>query len=149
MILRIRNVFNAKFLSRNRKEIPYSFSIGNSRDFTGSIFFAEPSFPVSRIYFIKEVKHGETRGRHAHKELFQIFICINGSYKLKLSNAKQNFLFDCDRSDIAVFVPPGYWRELTDFSEDAICLVLASEKFDEGDYIRDWKSYLHWLGEKP
>jgi oxalate decarboxylase/phosphoglucose isomerase-like protein (cupin superfamily) len=132
--------------TQNLQELPYSFPIGKSGDTLGSLFFTEPNFPVSLVYFIKDVKVGEIRGNHAHKKLYQVLICAAGSFKLVLTNSKQNFTFECNQSETAIFIPPGYWRVLSEFSKDGVCLVLASEKFDESDYIRDWASYLNWLG---
>ena len=111
-----------------------------------SEFFNLP-FDVKRIYWITDFKQGAIRGLHAHKKLCQIFIVVSGSITIQL--------FECDnkREDIEMsknsqplLIEPGIWRVLTDASPDALLLVMASEKYDESDYIRNWDEYLEWCG---
>jgi dTDP-4-dehydrorhamnose 3,5-epimerase-like enzyme len=105
-------------------------------------------FAVERIYFIKNVPKGKVRGVHAHRKLEQIFLCLNGSFKVKLVNKFGENTFSMQSVNKALHIPPWTWRELYDFSEDAICLVLASEKFDESDYIYSYEDFVFALSQE-
>jgi dTDP-4-dehydrorhamnose 3,5-epimerase-like enzyme len=105
-------------------------------------------FVVERIYFIKNVPTGKVRGVHAHRKLEQIFLCLNGSFKVKLVNKFGENTFSMQSANKALHIPPWTWRELYDFSEDAICLVLASEKYDESDYIYNYDEFVSALSHE-
>ena len=122
------------------KRVPLTFIL----DETGLLHFLELDFSIERIYFLSNIRPGATRGNHAHKELHQIFLAMRGSYHLTLTDGINHFEFLCDSPDFGVYVPPGHWRELSNFSHDALCLVLASKHFDESDYIRDKVNFLEW-----
>lgn len=99
-------------------------------------------FEIKRVYYIRDVKQGVRRGFHAHKELCQVLICVNGSCKILLDdgNAKHEFLLDS--SNKGLLVGKMVWRQMYDFSPDAVLLVLASEHHEEQDYIRDYEEFL-------
>ena len=100
-------------------------------------------FSVKRTYFISSVPKSEVRGQHGHKQLQQVFICIKGTFELTVTDGKnidQHFFSQHQ----AFYSPGGMWRELSNFSEDAICLVLASEKYDISDYIFEYSDFLSW-----
>lgn len=105
------------------------------------------SFQTKRIYYISHVPNDSIRGAHAHKELKQIFIALSGSFILNVTDGKEIDKVKVISGSSGYFLPNGYWRELSDFSEDTICLVLASEHFDEKDYIKEMSEYLAW--KKP
>lgn len=105
-------------------------------------------FPAKRIYFISEVKKESNRGFHGHKELEQIFIAPSGCYSITLENHLQKFCFNLNNPLEALYVPPGYWRELHNFSRDALCLVLASDWYKAEDYIHDKIEFLEWSRAK-
>ncbi len=101
-------------------------------------------FDVKRAYFLYDVPGGESRGGHAHKELYQLVIAASGSFRVMLDdgNVKRTFLLN--RPYQALFVVPGIWRELDDFSSGSVCLVLASHRYDPADYIRDYAEFLNF-----
>ena len=102
------------------------------------------SFQTKRIYYISNVPSDSIRGAHAHKELKQIFFALLGSFTLKVTDGNNTDRVKVASRSSGYFLPSGFWRELTDFSNDAICLVLASEHFDEKDYLIDMSDYLAW-----
>lgn len=101
-------------------------------------------FPIKRVYFLFDVPADVTRGSHAHKKLRQLIVPVAGSFTVRLDdgNTQQDFLLD-DASR-GLTVPPGYWRTLFGFSQGSAALVLASEEYDESDYIRDYSDFLEW-----
>ncbi len=106
-------------------------------------------FEVSRVYYIFDTLSNVRRGFHAHKKLKQVLICVNGSCKIHLDNGlgetKEVLL---DRPDIGLFLGADVWHEMYDFSDHAVLLVLASEYYDEKDYIRDYNKFLEYVREK-
>lgn len=93
-------------------------------------------FDVERVYYLYDVPGGEGRGGHAHKELQQFVIAVSGAFDVILDDGINKKIVHLDRPFIALHIVPGIWRELLNFSSGAICLVLASEKYNESDYIR-------------
>lgn len=98
-------------------------------------------FEVKRTYYLYDVPGGESRGGHAHKELSQLIIAASGSFRVTLDdgNVKRSFLLN--RPYQGLYIVPGIWRELDDFSSGSVCLVLASHLYEANDYIRDYQSY--------
>lgn len=102
----------------------------------------QPSpFDVKRIYYLYDVPGGSERGGHAHKNLFQLIIAASGSFNVILDDSRNKKVVELNRPYFGLLVEPGIWRELVNFSSGAICLVLASEKYDEADYIRNYSDY--------
>lgn len=101
-------------------------------------------FGVKRIYYLYDVPGGESRGGHAHKELSQLIVAASGSFSVTLDDGKVKRTFTLNRSYQGLYIVPGIWRTLDDFSSGAVCLVLASHKYDETDYIRDYQEYLKY-----
>ena len=102
----------------------------------------EVPFSVNRIYYLYDVPGGESRGGHAHKELQQVIIAVSGSFDLIIDDGKNKKTFNLNRPHSGVLMPKGLWRELDNFSSGSICLVLASLKYDEEDYIRNYEDFL-------
>ncbi len=98
-------------------------------------------FEVKRIYYLYDVPKGSTRAGHAHKNLHQFFISISGSFDITLRDGSGEQRYHMDRSYNGLYVPPMIWRDLDNFSSGAVCLVLASEHFDEADYFRNYSDY--------
>lgn len=98
-------------------------------------------FEIRRAYYLYDVPGGESRGAHAHKELSQLIIAASGSFSVTLDdgNVKRTFLLN--RPYQGLYVVPGIWRTLDDFSSGSVCLVLASHIYDENDYIRDYEVF--------
>ena len=113
---------------------------------TGSLVFLEESheipFPIRRIYYIYDVAPGTRRGFHAHKKLQQVLISIHGSCKILLDDGKEREVVELNCPDRGLLVQNTVWREMYDFSPGAVLLVLASEYYDESDYIRDYDEFL-------
>ncbi len=102
-------------------------------------------FDVKRIYYLYDIPGGEDRGGHAHKELRQLIVAASGSFNVLIDDGSNKKIVTLDRPDYGLLVLPGIWRELMEFSSGAICLVLASQVYDEDDYIRehsDFKKYI-------
>ena len=105
-------------------------------------------FSIKRIYYLYDVPSGAERGAHGHKELEQYFVAISGNFTVLLNDGEKekSFLLNCPNE--ALYVAPGLWRQLIDFSSGAVCLVLASKDFSEKDYIRDYKEFLEYKKNK-
>ena len=101
-------------------------------------------FDTQRIYYLYDVPAGEARGGHAHKELEQLIIAASGSFNVVLFDGEVKRTVTLNRPFHGLHLVPGIWRELDDFSSGSVCLVLASKKYDEGDYIREYADYLDW-----
>jgi hypothetical protein len=99
-------------------------------------------FEIKRVYYLYDIPGGETRGGHAHKELHQLIIAASGSFEVLLNDGVSGKSVILNRPDYGLLVVSGIWRELKEFSSGAICLVLASQKFDESDYLREFPEFL-------
>ena len=95
-------------------------------------------FEIKRIYYLYDIPGGEDRGAHAHKELKQLIIAASGSFDIILDDGKNKKIVTLNRPDYGLFIVPGIWRELIEFSSGTICLVLASEVYIEDDYLREY-----------
>lgn len=105
-------------------------------------------FDIKRTYYLYDVPGGESRGGHAHKELYQVMVAASGSFTVTLDDGSVKRTFLLNRPYQALLVVPGIWRELDDFSSGSVCLVLASHGYDEADYIRDYDEFLRLKGKK-
>ena len=101
-------------------------------------------FDVKRVYYLYDVPGGESRGAHAHKELEQLIIAASGSFKVTLDDGRIKRSFFLNRPYQGLYVKPGLWRDLKDFSSGAVCMVLASEVYQAEDYIRDYQKFLEF-----
>ncbi|MEQ5075473.1 FdtA/QdtA family cupin domain-containing protein [Providencia alcalifaciens] len=98
-------------------------------------------FEVKRIYYIFGTKEGVSRGFHAHKNLEQVAICVKGSCRFLLDDGKNKEEIVLDDPSIGLYISNVTWREMHDFSEDCVLIVLASELYDESDYIRNYQDF--------
>jgi len=105
-------------------------------------------FDVKRIYYLYDIPGGENRGGHGHKELHQLIVAASGSFNVMLDDGINKKIVTLNRPDYGLLVVPGIWRELLEFSSGAICLVLASQSFDDGDYIRNYNAYKTFKNDK-
>jgi len=101
-------------------------------------------FKVKRVYYLYDVPAGEDRGGHAHYQLEQYIIAASGSFDVTLDDGKNTKTVFLNRPHLALHIVPGLWRELDNFSSGSICMVLASNKYDEKDYIRDYNKFKEW-----
>ena len=99
-------------------------------------------FDVKRVYYLYDVPGGESRGAHAHKELSQLIVAASGSFRVILDDGNAKRTFFLNRPYQGLYLNPGIWRDLDDFSSGAVCTVLASKKYDPDDYIRDYDEFL-------
>lgn len=104
-------------------------------------------FDVKRVYYLYDVPGGESRGSHAHRELSQLIIAASGSFRVTLDDGNVKRSFTLNRPYQGLYVKPGIWRDLDDFSSGAVCLVLASEAYKREDYIRDYQEFLKFRKE--
>lgn len=101
----------------------------------------EVPFDVKRIYYLYDVPGGADRGGHAHKDLYQLIVAASGAFTVVLDDGTNKKAYTLNRPYQGLLVKPGIWRTLTDFSSGSICMVLASELYDECDYIREYDAY--------
>lgn len=107
--------------------------------------FKDIPFQIKRVYYMYDTGKGVRRGYHAHKNLEQILICIHGTCKILLDNGKEKKIVPLEKPYEGLYVSNTMWREMFDFSEDAVLMVLASEFYDETDYIRDYDEFLKFV----
>lgn len=99
-------------------------------------------FAIKRAYYLTNMKHDVPRGFHAHKELEQVAVCVAGKCRMLLDNGQSKEEIWLDAPNKAIRIEPRVWHEMHDFSEDCVLLVLASEPYDEADYIRNYSDFI-------
>jgi dTDP-4-dehydrorhamnose 3,5-epimerase-like enzyme len=99
---------------------------------------------VKRVYYLYDMPGGESRGAHSHKNLEQLVIAASGSFEVTLDDGRNKKTVNLSRPYMGLHVRPGMWRDLSNFSSGSICLVLASELYDQNDYIRDYQEFRQW-----
>lgn len=99
-------------------------------------------FNIKRVYYLYDVPGGSDRGSHAHKNLHQFIVAMSGSFDVVLDDGKEKKRFHMNRSYNGLYICPMMWRDLDNFSSGAVCMVLASEHYDETDYIRDYSQFV-------
>ena len=102
-------------------------------------------FNVSRVYWVYDVPAGESRGGHAHKQCREFIVAASGSFTVTLDDGYTQTSYHLNHPWQGLYVETGVWRTLNDFSSGAVCLVLASDPFEEDDYIRDYNDFLATL----
>jgi dTDP-4-dehydrorhamnose 3,5-epimerase-like enzyme len=111
----------------------------------GNLSFIEGNnqipFPIKRIYFLYDVPSGATRGGHSHRKLSELIIALSGSFDVILDDGVEKKKFFLNRPHYGLFIPPGLWREIENFSSNSVLLALASDIYDEKDYIRDYEVF--------
>lgn len=105
-------------------------------------------FEIKRVYYLYDVPGEGQRGGHAHKTLEEVIIALSGSFDVVLDDGNTKMRFHMDRAYHGLYIPNMIWRELDNFSSASVCLVLASQPFNEADYYRDFQEYLAALKEK-
>lgn len=102
----------------------------------------EIPFSVKRVFYLYDIPGGESRGAHAHKECHQFLIAASGSFEVLLDDGRTKRLIQLNRPYVGLHIPPGIWASEINFSSGSICLVLASDTYNEGDYIRVYEDFL-------
>jgi dTDP-4-dehydrorhamnose 3,5-epimerase-like enzyme len=114
-------------------------------DERGNLSFIEAPrnipFEIKRVYWIYDVPGGEKRGGHAYKNLYELIIAISGSFDVTIDTGTEIKKFTLNRSYKGVYIPKMVWRSLDNFSTNSLCLILASNAFDQDDYIRDYNDF--------
>ena len=105
----------------------------------------EIPFKVKRIFYLYDIPGGESRGGHAHKECHQFLIAASGSFEVFLDDGKTKRIVQLNRPYIGLHIPPGIWASEINFSSGSICLVMASNTYEETDYIRNYDEYLVYI----
>jgi hypothetical protein len=116
------------------------------KDPRGNLTFIETGkhipFGIQRVYYLYDVPGGAERGGHAHKELHQLIIAMSGSFDILLDDGYEKKQFNLNRSYYGLYVCPMIWRAIDNFSSGSVCMVLASNLYDETDYYRDYEEFL-------
>ncbi len=119
-------------------------------DARGNLTFVEGTrhvpFAIERVYYLYDVPGGAERGGHAHRELRQLIIAMSGSFDVILDDGAERKRVHLNRSYYGLYVPRLIWRELDNFSSGSVCLVLASNRYDEADYFRSYEEFLRAVG---
>ncbi|MBS3938328.1 MAG: WxcM-like domain-containing protein [Peptococcaceae bacterium] len=122
------------------------------QDPRGNLTFIEGGnhvpFDIKRVYYLYDVPGGAERGGHAHKELSQLIVAMSGSFDVLLDDGAQKIKFHLNRSYNGLYVCPMIWRELDNFSSGSVCMVLASNYYDESDYYRIYNDFIKDLKKK-
>lgn len=115
-------------------------------DSRGNLTFVENGrhipFDIKRVYYLYDVPGGASRAAHGHKALHQLMIAMSGSFDVILDDGSSKKIFNLNRSNYGLYIPPMIWRDLINFSSGAVCMVLASEFYEESDYYRDYSDFL-------
>jgi len=118
-------------------------------DVRGNLSFIEEGqhflFEIKRVYYLYDVPAASERGSHAHKDLHQFIVAMSGSFDIVLDDGKEKKKFHLDQPCDGLYVCPMMWRKLDNFSSGAVCVVLASEHYDEADYIRNYNEFIEMV----
>ena len=121
-------------------------------DRRGDLAFIEGNvhvpFDIKRVYYLYDVPAGAQRGGHAHRSLQQVLIAVSGSFDVYLDDGRSRVTRHLSRPDAGLFIGPMIWREINSFSPHAVCLVLASQRFDEDDYFREYSDFEAALSDR-
>lgn len=119
----------------------------------GNLTFVEGNrhipFDIKRVYYLYDVPGGAHRGGHAHRNLHQVIIAMSGSFDVVLDDGNRNRRYHLNRSYYGLYVAPMMWREIDNFSSGSVCMVLASDYFEEADYFREYQDFVSAVQGKP
>lgn len=122
-------------------------------DSRGNLSFVEGArhvpFSIRRVFYIYDVPGGATRGGHAHKTCAEVVIAVAGSFDVILTNGRDEMTVTLNRSNIGVLVPPGTWITMPNFTTGSVLLALASEEYEEEDYIRNFDEFMTYVDSLP
>jgi len=125
-------------------------SLPKITDPRGNLTFIESlnhiPFDIKRIFYIYDVPTAESRGAHAHKELHQFLICLSGSFDVAIDDGESKATIHLNRPWMGFYIPPLIWAAEVNFDPGSVCVVLASAKYDENDYLRNYEEYKSLVG---
>ncbi len=101
-------------------------------------------FQFQRVFYLYDIPGGESRGAHAHKNCHQFLVAASGSFDVLVNDGVEQKVFQLNRSNVGLYIPPGIWASEINFSSGSVCLVLASDLYDASDYIRDYNELLNY-----
>ncbi len=101
-------------------------------------------FQIQRVFYLYDIPGGESRGAHAHKKCHQFLVAASGSFEVLVNDGVDQKIFQLNRSNVGLYIPPGIWASEINFSSGSVCLVLASDLYDASDYIRDYNELLNY-----
>lgn len=105
-------------------------------------------FDIARVYFLYDLPEGGERGGHAHRNLHQIYLAMNGSFDVHLTDGHNSETVRLDQPNHGLHIRPGVWRTIGNFAQDSVCFVLASEIYSEDDYIRDHSKFMDYVSQQ-
>ena len=127
-------------------DVAHLINLPKFEDLRGNLSIIEEDehipFKIARAYWIYDVPGGEVRGGHAFKEQQELIIALSGSFDVVIDDGNQKQTFSLNRSYYGLYVPPRIWRQMQNFSTNALALVLSSTQFSEQDYIRDYENFI-------
>ena len=127
-------------------EKPTIINLPKIEDPRGNLSFIEEEnhipFAIKRVYWIYDVPGGQVRGGHAFGEQQEFIVAISGSFDVAVDDGREKLTFHLNRSYYGLYIPSGYWRQMTDFSTNSLAFVLSSTIFSENDYIREYDEFL-------
>lgn len=101
-------------------------------------------FQIQRVFYLYDIPGGESRGAHAHKKCHQFLVAASGSFEVLVNDGVDQKIFQLNRSNVGLYIPPGIWASEINFSSGSVCLVLASDLYDASDYIRDYNELINY-----
>ena len=127
------------------------FTLGKNENAQGNLTVVQSMldvpFNIKRVFYLYDIPGGEARGAHAHKQCHQFLVAVSGSFEVVLDDGCNKRTVVLNRPFYGLHIPPGIWASEQGFSSGSVCLVLASEKYDEGDYIRNYNDYIKYKNE--
>ena len=129
---------------------PQIVNLPKIEDPRGNLSFSEEEnhipFKIERTYWIYDVPGGQVRGGHAFKEQQEMIVALSGSFDVVVDDGKEKKTFSLNRSYYGLYIPAGLWRQMNNFSTNALAIVLSSTPFSENDYIREYSDFLKYKG---
>ncbi|MCU7842314.1 MAG: FdtA/QdtA family cupin domain-containing protein [Candidatus Thiodiazotropha sp. (ex Monitilora ramsayi)] len=117
-------------------------------DARGNLSFIEGGihipFDIQRVYYLYDVPSGISRGAHGHRQLEQFILAMSGSFTITLDDGIDKKTFELNKPNVGLYIPAMLWRDLNEFSSNAVCMVLASRKYEEEDYFRDYDAFVDY-----
>ncbi len=135
------SVFDCTLISLPRKEFPE----GQLTYIYNNVHIP---FKVNRVFYLYDIPGGESRGAHAHKECHQLLVAASGAFEVVLNDGASERVVTLNRPYYGLHIPPGVWASEQGFSSGSVCLVLASHKYDESDYIRSWEDFKAYVNKE-